>query len=273
MEHGYRVNRVKPTETIAPHTHGFIEIVYIFRGKGIHRIDGKIYSVRRGDLLVINYRSEHAVEPYNGLEYVDIMLKPEYVDEKLRGRENAFALLELANFREFARSVDRGNALMHLSGEERERFERLIEWTEEEQRTRGSGSGLAIRAALDLLLITLFRKMALPMNEPLAVNDALLSYIRENCGERISLERLAARCYYTPAHFSRLFKEYTGMTPTEYISECRIEKAKRLLSETALPVSEIITLCGFSSGTKFFRRFSERTGTTPLKYRKSRNAR
>ena len=72
-------------------------------------------------------------------------------------------------------------------------------------------------------------------------------------------------------YFSRLFKRCTGKNFTVYITDCRMEKARALLEDSHLSVDSVIAACGFSDRTKFFRQFTDRTGMTPLQYRKSKN--
>jgi len=69
-------------------------------------------------------------------------------------------------------------------------------------------------------------------------------------------------------HFSRAFKQSMGMTPTNYIAERRIERAKKLMQETNLPISEIALRSGFSSQSHFTTSFRRLAGVTPRCFRK-----
>ena len=129
-----------------------------------------------------------------------------------------------------------------------------------------------LRSGLNMLLIQVFRKMALPMRRSdTGIDRALLDYIQDNCHQRISLEEVAEECGYDPSYFSRLFKRSTGKTFTAYIADCRMRKACTLLENTTRSVDGVIVECGFTDRTKFFRQFTQCTGLTPLKYRKSKN--
>ena len=89
-------------------------------------VDGVEYPVKAGDALFINYGSTHAIEVVGDLIYADIIIKPEYISESLKGVENAFALLELDGFKEFAKTVDRNDRMMHFSEPQRKQIEGLI---------------------------------------------------------------------------------------------------------------------------------------------------
>lgn len=271
LDRPYEINRIHLTNVELCHTHNFIEMVYTYRGRGRHVIDDREYLAEHGDLLLINYHSKHTVEPVEDLRYVDIMLKPEYVSESLRGAEDVFLLLTLREFTEFDGDAVRENTIIRFEGEERKKIETLIEWTEEEQMNRSIGGELVLRSTLNLLLGMVFRKMAETRTRQLAVNELLLEYIEQNCAENLRLDALAARCHYTPEHFSRVFKRYTGMSPKAYIFSCRIKKAKRMLKQTDMPIEQIISECGFSNRTAFFKKFFETVEQSPLQYRKNQN--
>lgn len=65
----------------------------------------------------------------------------------------------------------------------------------------------------------------------------------------------------------RLFRKYEGCTPSRYEAGLRIEKAKKLLTETDMSILNIALQCGFESLSSFYRRFREHTGKAPGQYR------
>ena len=251
------------------HTHNFIEIVYTVEGRGVHRVDGREYTVKGGDVLVINYHRKHAIEPKEKLRYVDIMLKPEFLSETLRGTDDIFLLLRLGDFLDISNLVIKDNLLLCLEGEDRKKAEFLIEWMRQEQSKSAPAGGMILHSAVSMLLSIIFRKMTEDQSARLSVNDHLLAYVERNCNTRLTIGEIAARCGYTPEHFSRMFKKYTGKTPVSYITECRINKAKKLLMTTDLPIEDIVFECGFSDRTAFFKKFFRIVGVTPLQFRKN----
>lgn len=251
-----------------PHTHDFVEFVYVSHGSCVHTIDGREYPARRGDLLFINFNSTHSVRSDTGVSYVDIYLKPAFIDESLRGAKTAFALLSLPDFSAFESIVSEHNCIIHFDSDERQRIENLIFLAAEEMKNQDEGRDLMLSSFMNLFLTVVFRKMALPMNTVRKLDETLLSYIREHCADRLIMSSIAKQCGYCSEYFSRLFKRYTGITFSDYLTHCRLEKSMSMLLDSDLPVEDIVAACGFTDRSRFFRLFVEHTGTTPLKYRK-----
>ena len=84
---------------------------------------------------------------------------------------------------------------------------------------------------------------------------------------RVALRVVAREVGMSYFHFSRAFKQSMGMNPTNYIAERRIERAKKLLQETELPISEIALRAGFSSQSHFTTSFRRLAGATPKAFR------
>lgn len=256
---------------IPEHKHDFVEMVYILKGKSVHYIDGKEYPVRHGDVLVINYNQTHSMINGADVDYINILMKPEYINKSLVNNENAFALLHLSEFESFSKILDENKCRITFGGEERNRIEEIIAVLIEEMEKKAPGYELAVRSGFNLLLIMIFRKMSLKLENSFdGISDELLLYIRQHCHEKLNLKDIAAVCAYNPSYFSRIFRESVGMTFTEYLKRARIEKAAALLKTTSLNITNIAYDVGYSDKTKFFSHFKALKGESPLKYRKSK---
>lgn len=92
-------------------------------------------------------------------------------------------------------------------------------------------------------------------------------FIAEHITEELSLSRVAAAVHTSVFYFCKQFSRYTGATFTEFVSRMRTEKAKNLLLNPNLRVSEIAYEVGFQSLTHFNRVFKQITGESPSNYR------
>lgn len=98
----------------------------------------------------------------------------------------------------------------------------------------------------------------------------MLAYLRENCAAHITLEELAARFHYSAHYVQSAFRRVVGMTPQAYLTQLRIERAKILLSEGEMSLSDIAVVCGFSSQSHFTATFRRLCGNTPYVWRRAR---
>ena len=95
-----------------------------------------------------------------------------------------------------------------------------------------------------------------------------IGYMKRRYARKLTLEEVAEWVGYSPAYFSRIFREETGATFKEYLNALRIEQSKRLLRQEQLSIAEVSSMTGFSDQSYFCRIFRLVTGVTPDKYRK-----
>lgn len=93
-------------------------------------------------------------------------------------------------------------------------------------------------------------------------------YIRYHIDEELRTDELAALVYLSPTYLSYIFKKETGMTISRYIRQCRMEKAKELLTQTDMKIVQVCEKVGFSNVSYFCQSFREYAGMSPERYRK-----
>lgn len=94
--------------------------------------------------------------------------------------------------------------------------------------------------------------------------NAVIDYVGDNLANKgLTLAEMAGTAHMSPYHFSRLFKESTGLAPHQYVIERRIQRAKELLCGSALPIAEIALLCGFANQSHLNRHFKRLLGVNP----------
>ena len=94
-----------------------------------------------------------------------------------------------------------------------------------------------------------------------------VDWLEQNYSTSIHTDRLIEHIVYSRARFFALFKQQTDMTPSEYLRNYRIKKAKEMLLKTDLPANHIGKACGLGDPAHFSRLFNKLTGYTPLAYR------
>jgi len=139
------------------------------------------------------------------------------------------------------------------------------------------------RLAQDLLdefdaetIVTLYRQFLSAISPLLASRRrkreksaiySIRNYIEENYMSKLSLAELSSKFYVSEEHISRAFKEEFDINLFDYILRLRIERAKALIVENKMKVSEVVELLGFVDASHFTKTFKKLTGITPSEYR------
>ena len=103
---------------------------------------------------------------------------------------------------------------------------------------------------------------------PSRIFTEAVSWLERNHSTCVHMDRLVERIGYSRARFFALFKQQIKTTPSEYLRNFRIGKAKEMLLRTDLPAAVVGKACGLGDPAHFSRLFSRLTGYTPLAYRR-----
>ena len=117
--------------------------------------------------------------------------------------------------------------------------------------------------------------MLLPTKEVLSPADtkkierykSVISYIETHYSTPVSLEQMAHTISCNSQYLCRFFKEISGVTPTQYLINYRVEQACTRLLTSSQSVTEVALDCGFDNISYFIRKFKELKGCTPKEYR------
>jgi len=103
--------------------------------------------------------------------------------------------------------------------------------------------------------------------------DHVVESLREKPERKVSLDDLAREAGMSPSLFISRFKQLTGLPPYHFQLACRLEKAKRLLAETDMPITQLALDLGFCASQHFSGHFKRAFGLTPSAWRKRAAAR
>ena len=100
----------------------------------------------------------------------------------------------------------------------------------------------------------------------------VLRYMNENFRRDISMTELSDMLGITPQHFCRIFKKNTDKRPNEYLTELRLDEAKRLMSDSTVSVAEAAEKSGFRDAGYFSTVFRKHMGMPPSEYRRKNDS-
>lgn len=251
------------------HTHAEYEIYYLVSGERTYFIENRVYHVTAGSLVFINSNSIHMTSQCGESYHERIVI--ELLDEPLGRLLGTTGELSPAEFFRTKQGV------IQLEPKEQQYVLALFDGIASEIAAQNPGYRFMATAKIARLLFFALRcrryvdaadTVALSTSATHQKVTEVASYISENCAQAGSLDNVARHFYMSKSYLSRVFKEYTGYTVNEYINVNRIQKARQLLAESDLNITEIAEVLGYESLTYFEKIFRKHTETSPLKYRR-----
>lgn len=105
------------------------------------------------------------------------------------------------------------------------------------------------------------------------MREELIGYVAEHVFQYdFGLDQIAETFHLSQSYLSRFYKQETGFTFTQYVTNLRLDRAKRLLAETGLPLKEIVSQVGYIDTASFVRKFKSCEGVTPGQWRETYRA-
>lgn len=275
-----RVDEISPSLFDRPHRHQDFFALYVVRqGRGTHVIDGVPYGVSRGDVYAMSPGATHAYSECDALALDALYFTPDVFDIAMRA-----ALTETPGFLPLfvdaplrRAAGEGGGRWLHLTPEALASVAEMLAELRTERQTPPPGGAWLSRALFVRLLIYLSRRYA-AMEPPSrgrsaasgheATVAAAVRFLDEHFAEPIRVERLAASVFLSPDHFTRVFSNAMGRTPSDYLRHLRLERAKSLLQTTDAPISQIAALSGFGEPAYFTRAFRAALGQSPRDFRR-----
>lgn len=258
------------------HKHDFIEIAYVFSGKGLHSVGEYQYEVAKGDLFVINYNVAHGFFPVpesnEAPTLYNCVFRPEFLDASLFSsiyfEDITSSFLFKSLFPEdFPPIPD-----LRLHGVDFNEVGQLFGKMYTEYKLMKTGYSDIIRAYLIELIIKMLRFKGSKNQKSITVRhkdlvEKAIEYLRQNYHSEIKLDDLALKSFLSKNYFRKLFKEVTGINFSDYIQKIRVDEACNLLQNSDLKIVDIGFQVGFKDTKFFYEVFKKITGKTPGDYR------
>lgn len=254
------------------HSHNNLELSCIKSGRGEYVVDDKVYDIQPGDIFVFNNIETHAIGVYPPDELINMVI---HFDPRLIWNigNSLFDARYLNIFynrnKNFENRLDRENP---ATGE----IQRLFLEIEREFYDKQQEYELMIKVKLLNILVALIRHYGYTEEKPalsskarkdLSVMNKVLEYIDTHIDQDIRLSDLASIAYMSPSYFSTKFRQYNGISPSQYIARRRVGLAQEYLKTSDKTVIEIANLCGFNNTANFYKSFKKYTGKTPSDFR------
>lgn len=285
--------------SVKPHRHNFLEFALITKGCCIHVYKGVQVPLIPGDVFLIEPGEEHSYEIQAPIELINCQFFSEELsrecNEMLEGvkqrNDIVYEKREIQNrWNELIRGLSDSEedwiyqsrqsnlnrqGIIHLNMKERSVIEYLMNSMMEEQENREEGMEQIKMACLQMILVKFRRIQRRQFEQSSHHKDCrkekiyeILAYMETHIAEELDFNQMADSAYWSVGYFRSVFKDVTGLTPTEYLNRLRILKSLEYMQKESLNVSEAAERVGYYDPAYFSRLFKKIMGYSPRYFKK-----
>ena len=240
-------------DQIMPHWHEEFQFVWIFSGELIYQIEEKTLLLNESEGLFINSKILHSATPQTTAEYMCINFSPQFINAEVY----ASAIQPIVEQTDFCYEK------LYLSSLQKQFLKELANDTPEFSLLK-----------LYAFLLEILSQLHPSTQQQIATSKViyqLLEYVHQHAFEPLTVAQIAASCGINKNKCTALFKQYTALSPINYLIAYRLEQAREQLEHTDWSISEIAEFVGFHQLSYFITKFKARFHQTPLQYRKKQS--
>lgn len=275
----YPVNCIFRTQEIQQpylHAHSGYEFYFCLAGQGKLVTERSVHNITAGVLTIIAPNALHMPHsvPNEPFHRFILSIDKQYLEELAGGNE----LEQQAEFSDWLPTVAEASFSWQLHAHQLLAVQDLFVQLERELNERKSCFGLAVQSLILQLFINFGRNREVERaqssveGERKRVVEGIMDWIANGYTESLTMEQLCSQYHLSRSYLHRIFKQETGLTIVEYLISYRINKAKLLLQNDTMTITEIAHSSGFQDLSHFSRIFKRQLGMTPRAYRdQSRN--
>ena len=258
---------ILPYRHFQKHTHNFSEAFILLSGSTVHLVEDRAYPVGKGCVCVLKGDTVHGFRDCENLEIINLMYDSRTffgVQDKLRtipGFDPLFLIEpEIRSHKEYPCSLI-------LEDEDLERVKTLSDLAIDLLAKGKKEYSVTIQMLFFTLVSFLSARYVAQGGtaQKIQVLARAIRFMEEHLATPIWVGDVAGHAMVSPRHLERLFCEYYGKSPVEYLTEARLRRSLAMLSRTDLDVTEVAERCGFSDPSYFSRVFKQNYGVSPSK--------
>jgi len=251
-----------PGDRIAPHDHGFHEVVYCLSDGVDYLIGSREYHLQRGDVLCIPAGMTHAplipeqlAEPYR--RYV-LWISQEYFQLL-----NSLFLGDSLHTQDLPQLIrTSGTSMDYLS----QYFRRCVQECDQKL-YRYEAVVFGIVTELAVQLSRMLQVQGADQPEKPELLEQIIHHVEAHLSERITVADVAARFWVSQSTVSQLFRKKMGISFYRYVTRRRLLESK-LLIKSGIPMEQVSIAVGFQDYSTFYRAFRSEFGQSPAQFRK-----
>lgn len=251
------------------HHHTALEITMVLSGSGIYATDGCEFSFESGDIFLFGTDERHWIKKLDcRTDFLNIHFEPRFIWSENFGISSGELIRVFLNRKKKSfNKLDMEKASSQAVGE-------LMYLMEKELAEKKQEYEIMLKVRLVNILIEMIRSFDGQLSEndfsynaqSLHQIEKSLKYIDAHLSENLTLADIAEKAHMSKNYYCRLFKKLNGISPWDYITVKRIERAVLFLNTTDLTRLEIAQRCGYNNTSNFYYAFKKVTGKAPGDY-------
>jgi len=248
------------------HAHEFYEINYVYKGSCINLIEDQSFNMEQGDAVIIHPDVFHLLYAYKECVVYNILIEKDWLEKQVG------QITIKSEFSEFLKKMSEEDFYKYIFLKDKnERIKKIIDNL---VKINANESGLEPLKRRAQVLNFIVQELQNPSESKLSSRRGtsqkkmidILSYVLENYN-KVNLEKVAEKFFYSKTHVCRLFLKNTGKTFSTAVIDMRIKRACVMLKTTQKSVAQISREVGYESVEYFQRLFKKRMGVSPGEYR------
>jgi AraC-like DNA-binding protein/mannose-6-phosphate isomerase-like protein (cupin superfamily) len=253
------------------HSHRGYELYLCIQGKGQFIIGERSYPLGVGTFTVVEPQTLHLSSPFKNVPFHRYILAVEgsYVEQMLV--ENRASLMTMS---QWLPDADSDSFHMQLNASQLLHLQDILVQLERELKRKQPYYPMIVKSLLMQMFAQLGRYHS-QLSDAMRVGngthkrmvEGIISYMMEHYDQPVSAEELCGQFHVSRSTLFRLIKRHTGVTMNEFLVTIRMKKAKELLQETDLPITEVAASVGFQDISHFCHTFKRLSSMTPSGYR------
>ena len=247
------------------HYENAYQMLFVMRGMIRFNVEAKSYLVKAGEMIILNTLEDHSLEvleyPY---ERILVQASPFFFEKEVLCPEVISIFLKRpVNFSHHLKVNDATwNYFMDILHEMEQEYDKKQPYWD-----------MYVGSNLRRMFITILREfqeeISTHVSDPgIVIAYQIMNYLNSHYTEDINVDAVADLVFHNKHYVSHIFKDKTGYSIMDYVITLRINRAKALLAESEMTVSDIAVECGYTDFAYFSRIFKKKTGQSPKSFRK-----
>lgn len=254
------------------HTHQGIEILYVYEGSGHVILEDRFYAVHPRTLMIFKPFQLHYIHMDIPPKYTTslVKVKPTFMEQCSHFLPRCHDIISGFLNDDASPQIFQLNELQHDQLHDRFRNLHDVSTSNKGDLHEEAAILFILNFFIDLIVNIMPTAVAGRPTKPLRTTQRInevLKWVDAHYKERFTLDKLAEDLHFSANYISKLFRQQTGKSIPEYVTEKRLEQARTLLRTETVSIEEISEEMGFNSPSYFIRTFKNKYGVPPHQYR------